>query len=108
MWNYSFTLPSAMILLILVVFYFRRPRLPIRMNRTFLALLLIDALTLLADFASSRVDEVYTLYPISICYLANLAFSCSFLRASMCFSFSFSTFWKTTRPCPTGCAELPR
>ena len=79
MWNYSFTLPSAMILLILVVFYFRRPRLPIRMNRTFLALLLIDALTLLADFASSRVDEVYTLYPISICYLANLAFFVLFL-----------------------------
>lgn len=79
MWNYSFTLPSAMILLILVVFYFRRPRLPIRMNRTFLVLLLIDALTLLADFASSRVDELYTLYPISLCYLANLAFFVLFL-----------------------------
>ena len=79
MWNYSFTLPSAMILLILVVFYFRRPRLPIRMNRTFLALLLIDALTLLADFASSRVDELYTLYPMALCYIANLAFFVLFL-----------------------------
>ena len=79
MWNYSFTLPSAMILLILVVFYFRRPRLPIRMNRTFLVLLLIDALTLLADYASSRVDELYTLYPMALCYLANLAFFVLFL-----------------------------
>ena len=79
MWNYSFTLPSAMILMILVVFYFRRPRLPIRMNRTFLVLLLIDALTLLADYASSRVDELYTLYPMALCYIANLAFFVLFL-----------------------------
>ncbi len=79
MWNYSFTLPSAMILMILVAFYFRRPRLPIRMNRTFLVLLLIDALTLLADFASSRVDELYTLYPMALCYIANLAFFVLFL-----------------------------
>jgi len=79
MWNYSFTLPSAMILLILVTFYFRRPRLPIRMNKTFLALLLIDTLTLLADYSSSRVDELHTLYPIWIGYAANLFFFVFFL-----------------------------
>ena len=79
MWNYSFTLPSAMILLILVVFYFRRPRLPIRMNKTFLALLLIDTLTLLADYSSSRVDELHTLYPIWVGFAANLFFFVFFL-----------------------------
>ena len=79
MWNYSFTLPSALILLILVIFYFRRPRLPIRMNRTFLTLLMVDTLTLLADYTSSRVDELHSLYPIWVGYAANLAFFVLFL-----------------------------
>ena len=79
MWNYSFIMPSAMILLILVTYYFRRPRLPIRMNRTFLTLLLIDALTLLSDYLSSRVDETYLNYSAATGYAANLVFFVCFL-----------------------------
>lgn len=79
MWNYSFTLPSAMILLILVVYYFRRPRMPIRMNRTFLSLLLIDTFTLVTDYASSRVDELYTQHSPAVCYVLNLLFFVFFL-----------------------------
>ena len=79
MWNYSFTLPSAMILLILVIFYFRRPRMPIRMNVTFLSLLVIDISTLAVDYASSRVDELYMNYPAAVCYALNLLFFVLFL-----------------------------
>ena len=79
MWNYSFTLPSAMILLILVVYYFRRPRLPIRMNITFLALLAVDVLTLFFDYAASRIDEMYMDYSIPFGYGMNLAFFVLFL-----------------------------
>ena len=79
MWNYSFTLPSALILLILVTYYFRRARLPIRMNRTFLALLFIDALTLFFDYTSSRVDELYMNYPAALGWALNLAFFVFFL-----------------------------
>ena len=79
MWNYSFTLPSAMILLILVVFYSRRPRMPIRINVTFLSLLVIDVCTLAADYASSRVDELYMNYSAAACYLLNLLFFVFFL-----------------------------
>lgn len=78
-WNYSFTIPSAMILLILVLYYFRRPRLPVRMNITYLSLLLIDTLTLLFDYLSSRADELYASYPLSLCYLLNLLFFVFFL-----------------------------
>ena len=85
MWNYSFTLPSAMILLILVIFYFRRPRLPVRMNRTFLSLLLVDTLTLLADYLSSRADELYGQYPVALCYALNLFFFVFFLARIYCF-----------------------
>ena len=94
MWNYSFTLPSALILLILVIFYFRRPRLPIRMNRTFLTLLMVDTLTLLADYTSSRVDELHSLYPIWVGYAANLAFFVLFLaRIYVFFLFVLDILW---------------
>ncbi len=79
MWNYSFTMPSAMILLILVIFYFRRPRMPIRMNITFLELLFIHTMTLVTDYMSSRVDETFTLYPAAYVYSLNLVFFVFFL-----------------------------
>ena len=85
MWNYSFTLPSALILLILVTYYFRRPRLPIRMNRTFLTLLFIDALTLFFDYVSTRVDELYMNYPAALGWVLNLAFFVFFLARSFWF-----------------------
>ena len=79
MWNYSFTVPSALILLILVLYYFRRPRMPVRMNITYLSLLLIDTLTLLSDYLSSRADEMYASYPPALCYILNLLFFVFFL-----------------------------
>ena len=74
MWNYSFTFPSALILLILAGYYFRRPRLPLQMNKTFLTLLCIDAMTLLTDYVSTRLDENWTEFSIEAGYTMNLAF----------------------------------
>ena len=85
MWNYSFMIPSALILLILVIFYFRRPRMPIRMNITFLSLLLVHTFTLLTDYLSSRVDETYMDHSIALCYVMNLAFFVFFLARIYCF-----------------------
>ena len=42
MWDYSFMFPSVIILFTLLVFYFSRPRLSIRMNRTYLGMLLLE------------------------------------------------------------------
>ena len=85
MWNYSFTIPSSMILLILVIFYFRRPRMPIRMNITFLSLLFIHTLTMLTDYLSSRVDETYMNHSIAFGYVMNLLFFAFFLARIYCF-----------------------
>ena len=74
MWNYSFIMPSALILLILGIYYVRRPRLPIRMNRVFQVLLTVDALTLLSDYLSTRVDELYLDYSVATGYAMNLLF----------------------------------
>lgn len=101
MWNYSFTVPSALILLILVLFYFRRPRMPVRMNITFLTLLLADALTLLSDYLSSRADEMYASYPIVLCYVLNLLFFVFFLARIYC-------FFLYTLDVLDSCCELPK
>ena len=43
--NYSFIVPSMLVLLVVMGYYFFRPRLPIRLNRAFLAILTIDICT---------------------------------------------------------------
>lgn len=85
MWNYSFTMPSAMILLLLVTYYFRRTRLPICMNRVFLLLLAVDSLTILSDYLSSRLDENWLNFSVAAGYAANLTFFVLFLARIYCF-----------------------
>ena len=79
MWNYSFILPSAMIMLLLTIYYFRRPRLPLHMNKIFLSLLLIDAMTLLVDYVATRLDENWTEFSLAAGYSMNLAFFALYL-----------------------------
>ena len=43
--NYSFIVPSMLVLIVIMGYYFFRPRLPIRLNRAFLAILVIDICT---------------------------------------------------------------
>ena len=74
MWNYSFIIPSVLILLIILCYYFLRPRLPIRMNRTFLRILLIDLLTMSVDVISSRLDERYATTPAWLLWAANMLY----------------------------------
>lgn len=74
LWNYNFVIPSIMILLIFVVYFFLRPRLPIRMNQTFLGLLLVDIFTILFDFLGSKADESHFFFSVPGLYLLNLGF----------------------------------
>lgn len=49
MWNTSFVLPSLLVLVILLAYYFFRPRLANRMNKAFLILIVTDVATILTD-----------------------------------------------------------
>ena len=53
MWNYSFMFPSVMVLFTILFFYFTRPRLSIRINRTYLGMLVLEILIILFDILSS-------------------------------------------------------
>ena len=78
-WNYSFTVPCALIMLTLVAFYFSRPHLPIRRSRTFLALLILQLLVMVFDVASSLADEHYSQVSDTALYFLNTAFFVLFL-----------------------------
>ncbi len=85
MWNYSYVLPSFLVLLVLLAHYFLAPRLNIRINRTFLALIGIDVLTLLTDLAATRADEVYTSFSVEWLYIFNTAFFACYLARAFAF-----------------------
>ncbi len=76
MWNYSYVIPSFLILAVLFFYYIATPRLNIRLNRTFLGLLALEVLTLVSDYVATRADEQYTfaapaaLYALNILYFA--------------------------------------
>ena len=89
--NYSFIIPSMLILLVIMGYYFFRPRLPIRLNRSFLAILVIDICTELFEVVASRLSETWPSHdPFVIHLFDTLFFFFFFTRSYMFFVFSIS------------------
>lgn len=74
MWNYSFVVPSMLILVTLLSFFFIRRRLPIRLNRTFLGILALQLWVVAFDVLSSRADENYAAHSPAMLYFLNGGF----------------------------------
>ena len=85
MWNFTFTIPSILVLFILLVYYLIRPRLPIRMNRSFLQVLSLELVVILFDLLSSIADENYASVPVPVLVLLNLLFFIFFLARIFAF-----------------------
>ena len=79
MWNYSFMLPTLLVLTTLLSFYFSQPRLPVRLNGTFIKLLTAEVFVVLADLLSSMADENYEMFSPGVLYLLNTLFFVLFL-----------------------------
>ncbi len=91
MWNYSFAIPSLLILGLLLLFYFSLPRLHIRMNRAFLGLLIIEALVISVDIFSSWADSNISDLPLFIVHFSNVVyFFLFFMRAGVVFFYTAS------------------
>lgn len=89
MWNYSYVFPSVLVLLVLLTHYFMTPRLKLRVNRSFLALLIVELLTLVTDLAATRADELFLSFSVTSLYILNIAFFiCYFARAFYFFLFT--------------------
>ena len=55
--NYSFIVPGVLVLFIIMGYYFFRPRLQIRLNRAFLAILIINIGLQLFECIASLMNE---------------------------------------------------
>ena len=89
--NYSFIIPSMLVLLVIMGYYFFRPRLPIRLNRAFLAILVIDICTELFECISFRLNETWPEHAPALLWVLNLLFfAFAFIRSYMFFVFTVS------------------
>lgn len=89
MWNYSFVLPNFIALSTFLVFYFTRPRLPIKLNKSFLKIMFIEMAVLIIDVASSAALESGKSIPHVFLRIINVLFFALFiLRAAMFFIFT--------------------
>ncbi len=89
--NYSFIIPSMLVLLVIMGYYFFRPRLPIRLNRAFLAILVIDICTELFECISFRLNETWSEHAPALLWALNILFFVfAFVRSYMFFVFTVS------------------
>ena len=57
MWNYNLVSPELVIITTFLIFYFTQPRLPIRLHKSFLFILIIDTLTIFFDVGCATTLE---------------------------------------------------
>lgn len=85
MWNTSFVYPSLMVLAILLIYYFAHPRLPNRVNRAFLVLIITSMATTVIDLAASSMDNHYERWPIPLLSVINLLYSVAYIARIIAF-----------------------
>ncbi|MBR4664821.1 MAG: hypothetical protein IKO93_13190, partial [Lentisphaeria bacterium] len=85
MWNTDFVFPSLLVLAVLLVFYFLRPRLPNRLNKAFLVLIITDIATVLADVLATSADIHYQSLSVSLVSFLNLLYFAAFIARSLAF-----------------------
>ena len=89
MWNYSYIVPTLMVLVVFLGYFFLKPKLPLRINRTFLMILLNEIAVVLLDITASYADEHYDGLPAAVLYLLNMAyFVCYLFFGFLYFRFS--------------------
>ena len=69
MFNISFVFPEFCILLILLVYYFSRPQLSTRINKTFVQLLVLQSFGLLMDVAAGMMQSYFSSFPLWLHYV---------------------------------------
>ena len=85
MWNYSFILPDFIILFTFWVYYFAHPRLPIKLNRRFLFILIVNIITVTSDVVSSLALENASFFSSCALRIFNTIFFFFFILRSLCF-----------------------
>ena len=79
MYNFNFTIPSVLILCILLGYFLSQPRLPVRQNRLFFGIMMLEILVVLFDILSSQADMNYERLSLPLVSVLNMAFFVLFL-----------------------------
>lgn len=87
MWNMDFSMPTLVLLVLMFGTYLSRKRLPLRINKVFLGMLITSLLTVVADYVSTLMDEYPAGFSDRTLWLANYMFFVLFLLRS------FYLFW---------------
>ncbi len=86
MWNYDLVIPELVIISTFLVFYFTQPRLPIRLHKSFLFILIIDVATLFFDVGCTASLEYLDNVPPFVYRLTNTIYFFLFIQRVMCFT----------------------
>ncbi len=93
MWNFGFAIPSFIIIIIVLCFYFSLPRLAIRKNIFFVLILIVESLVISLDIISSWADNNIDVLPLILVDFLNASyFALFFARALAVFYFTASYF----------------
>ena len=90
MWNYNLILPETVILLTFLIFYFCQPKIPVRLNKAFLFIFIIDFATIIIDVICSVFLEHFNNVPVCVLRIQNVIYFILFLQRIICF-FMFTT-----------------
>ena len=85
MWNTGFVIPSLLVLAILLIYYFARPRIPNRINKAFLIVILTDIVTIAADYLASKADDHYQALPLPLVSALNMLYFAAFIARTLAF-----------------------
>lgn len=94
MWNYTYAIPSLMVLVVLLLYYFALPRIPIKMNRLFIGILGVESVVMFTDIMASYMDEEYTSFPLLLVFFVNALYFISFYSRGYLFYAFMSTLIK--------------
>ncbi len=77
-WEFSYVIPSFLVLIIVMGYYYSLPRLPIRLNKVFLTIMIAEGLVIITDMISSWADNEYKLLPAWLLVALNTMFFITF------------------------------
>lgn len=86
MWNFNYVIPTLLVLVVFMGYYYGLPRIPISISRYFVKLVAIEFVVMATDIVSTLACINYEILPIWLIYLLNEAYFVTFcFRAFMFF-----------------------
>lgn len=85
MWNYNYSVPTFLVLMVITGYYLIRPKMRVRSNITFRHLLEAMVCTMVSDYVSIHLDMHPDRYGVAALYLANMAFFWCYVHRSWLF-----------------------